>query len=197
MLVNRKNFSDDLISQKGNDYSVYGFRGHWCLYSAIWNYKRYSIPVPEVYSCSMFVKNAFCDGKKNTEFETAEIGDMVFFENNNPYDGVDHIGIVIGNDGKNVTVWEGNTAGNGDGDGWWKSSCVTINTYSYAKLHSEPLNILIDMSSFFTDGEEKQETVDYSQIIQELTDLRNENNALRVEIQCLNEKISKAKDDLE
>lgn len=62
-------------------------------------------------------------------------------------------------------------------------------TYDYPYLR-----YIIDMSSFFTAEEELKEL---RSIEQELTDLRNENNALRVEIQCLNEKISKAKDDLE
>lgn len=153
-MLNRKNFADDLKTQVGNNYTAYGANGDWCLLSVIKNYKKHGIPVPEIYSCSRFVASSFVNRDnrtlKNDEFETAEIGDLIFFENNNPNDGVDHVGIVVSNDGSRVTVWEGNTSAT-DRNNWWKTSKVTLNTYTYAELHAEPLNCIIDMSEYFED----------------------------------------------
>lgn len=169
------------------DYLGYPERAAWCLAGVVWFFEtKLNIKLPHIYSNSQFSVCEFVKGKRNTSFETAEPLDIIQYEWNpennetSEDDGADHVGIVLDNSEGIITIVEFNY-----GTGANETNVVGVRkvTYDYPYLR-----YIIDMSSFFGDEEISTD--------QELTDLRNENNALRVEIQCLNEKIKKAKDDL-
>ena len=98
---------------------------------------------PKSTSCTQIKNSPFAIPKVNRSFKTAEVGDIILFELNNPSDGPEHIGIVTENNNGIISVLEGNT-GNKD----FNKSYVAVYTYS---VDNSALDCIIDMSDFFTD----------------------------------------------
>lgn len=64
---------------------------------------------------------------------TPAVGDIVFFETNgSPADGIDHVGVVVGVSGNNITVVEGNTGSSNN-----SKSYVSKNTYNWKQNNSK------------------------------------------------------------
>lgn len=152
-MVSRRKFKENLLKHKGDkgDYycSWFGVETDWC--AIFVSYAMSKIAGID------FITTARCSEMKrlnskrvNHDFKTAEIGDIIFIENNgNPNDGADHVGIVIDNDvmTKTITLIEGNTKGNSS-DVWYKTSSVNTYTYPY---NSDKFDSIIDMSPYFED----------------------------------------------
>lgn len=147
-----------LVNEPGNRYWDYDGRNlkfDWCAIFA-------SFCMRELANIPMFPKTASCGAIKawgkennllNTDFRTAEVGDILLFELHNPLDGPEHVGIVIGNDNGFIRTIEGNT-GNDD---YNKSS---VNVYRYP-TSSFCFDSIVDMSSYFCDEESNKEETDY------------------------------------
>lgn len=159
MKMNRKKLVNEAMRRVGNSgeylFKKYQIRTDWCLMQV------YDIEhdfagvkdIPKNFSCSGFMNTDFAKSRKNREFKTAEIGDIVFIENNgNTRDGADHVGIVIENTGHSFRLLEGNVRGNSSGI-WYDTSTSDIYEYDY---YNSSLDWIIDMSEFFTDEDEEE-----------------------------------------
>lgn len=120
---------------------------------------------PKTASCSSLKGKMLVINKINTDFKSAEVGDIVLFETINPDDGPDHVGIVIENDvnGKLITLIEGNT-GNND------HSKSKVEFYKYPYNHPS-FDCIIDMSSYFTDDVKKND-VNYDELMDKIKKIK-------------------------
>lgn len=159
-MMNRKKFVEEAkkrVGKSGEDlFKRYQLRTDWCLMEVY--YLEHDVSgitdVPKNFSCSGFMNTDFAKKRKNREFKTAEIGDIVFFElNGNRGDGADHVGVVIENTGHSIKLLEGNVQGNSSGI-WYDTSISDIYEYDY---YNSSLDWIIDMSEYFTDEEEPEE----------------------------------------
>ena len=151
MKVNRKLFLEEVLKTRGNkgnqycSYSGLNYNFDWC--SIFTSYIIREVAgikdFPKSTSCTQIKNSSFAIPKVNRSFKTAEVGDIILFELNNPSDGPEHIGIVVANDNGIISVLEGNT-GNKD----YNKSYVAVYTYS---VDNSALDCIIDMSEFFTD----------------------------------------------
>ena len=152
MKVNRKLFLEEVLKTRGNKgeqyckYSGLNYNFNWCaiftsyIMREVVGIKEF----PKTASCTQIKNSSFAIPKVNRSFKTAEVGDIILFElNNNPSDGVEHIGIVVENNNGLISVLEGNT-GNKD----YNKSYVGVYAYS---VDNSALDCIIDMSDFFTD----------------------------------------------
>ena len=152
MKVNRKLFLEEVLKTRGNrgeqycKYSGVDFMFDWCAIFTSYIMREVAgiKDFPKSTSCTQIKNSPFAIPKVNRSFKTAEVGDVILFELNNPSDGPDHIGIVVANDNGIISVLEGNT-GNKDFSG---KSYVAVYTYS---VDNSALDCIIDMSDFFTD----------------------------------------------
>ena len=136
------------IGKKGHDlFEIYGCRTHWCMMQVYYLiHDVCEIDIPKTYSCSVFKNTGFAKERLNHDYKTAEVADIIFFENNGSRaDGPDHVGLVIENTGSTIKVLEGNT--NGVYGDWYNTS--TTNVFEYPYSYSG-FDCIIDMSSFFT-----------------------------------------------
>ena len=155
MKVNRKLFLEEVLKTRGNkgnqycSYSGLNFMFDWCaiftsyIMREVAGIKNFPNDFPKSTSCTQIKNSSFAIPKVNRSFKTAEVGDIILFELNNPSDGPEHIGIVVANDNGIISVLEGNT-GNKD----YNKSYVAVYTYS---VDNSALDCIIDMSDFFTD----------------------------------------------
>ena len=158
-MMNRKKFvleAKKRIGKSGEDlFKRYQLRTDWCLmqvYYLIHDVAEIA-EMPKNFSCSSFMNTTFAKARKNRDFKTAEIGDIVFFElNGNRADGADHVGVVVGNTGHSIRILEGNVKGNSSGI-WYDTSSSDIYEYDY---YASALDWIIDMSMYFTDDEEPE-----------------------------------------
>jgi len=158
--MNRKKFVKEAKKRVGNSgeylFKKYQIRTDWCLMQ-VYDLEHDIAGVTEIpknFSCSGFMRTEFAKARKNREFKTAEVGDIVFIENNgNARDGADHVGIVVENTGHSFKLLEGNVRGNSSGI-WYDTSTSDIYEYDY---YNSSLDWIIDMSEFFTDEEEPVE----------------------------------------
>ena len=150
-MINRKLFLEEILKTRGNKgdnycrYSGLNYNFNWC--ATFTSYIMREVAgikdFPKSTSCTQIKNSPFAIPKLNKSFKTAEVGDVILFELNNPSDGPDHIGIVVANDNGIISVLEGNT-GNND----FNKSYVAVYTYS---VNNTALDYVIDMSSYFTD----------------------------------------------
>lgn len=160
MKMNRNKFVKEAKKRVGNSgeylFKKYQIRTDWCLMQ-VYDLEHDTAGVSEMpknFSCSGFMNTDFAKARKNREFKTAEVGDIVFIENNgNARDGADHVGIVVENTGHSFKLLEGNVRGNSSGI-WYDTSTSDIYEYDY---YNSSLDWIIDMSEFFTDEEEPEE----------------------------------------
>ena len=160
MKMNRNKFVKEAKKRVGNSgeylFKKYQIRTDWCLMQ-VYDLEHDTAGVSEIpknFSCSGFMNTDFAKARKNRDFKTAEIGDIVFFElNGNRADGADHVGIVVENTGHSFKLLEGNVRGNSSGI-WYDTSTSDIYEYDY---YNSSLDWIIDMSEFFTDDEEEPE----------------------------------------
>ena len=151
MKVNRKLFLEEVLKTRGNKgdqycrYSGSDYRFNWCaIFTSYIMREVVGIKdFPKTSSCTQIKNSPFAIPKVNRSFKTAEVGDIILFELNNPSDGPEHIGIVTENNNGIISVLEGNT-GNKD----FNKSYVAVYTYS---IDNSALDCIIDMSDFFTD----------------------------------------------
>ena len=152
MKVNRKLFLEEVLKTRGNKgeqycrYSGLNYNFDWCAIFTSYIMREVAgiKDFPKTTSCTQIKNSSFAIPKVNRSFKTAEVGDIILFElNNNPSDGVEHIGIVVENNNGIISVLEGNT-GNKD----FNKSYVSVYTYS---VDNNSLDCIIDMSDFFTD----------------------------------------------
>jgi len=150
-MINRKLFLEEVLKTRGNKgdnycrYSGLNYNFNWCA-----SFTSYIIrevagikDFPKSTSCTQIKNSPFAIPKLNKSFKTAEVGDVILFEFNNPTDGPDHIGIVVENNNGIISILEGNT-GNND----FNKSYVAVHTYS---VDNTALDYVIDMSNYFTD----------------------------------------------
>lgn len=147
-----------LVNETGSRYWEYDGRGlkfDWC---AIFT----SFCMRELANITEFPKTASCgaiknwgkqNGYLNSDFRTAEIGDILLFELHNPLDGPEHVGIVIGNDNGFIRTIEGNT-GNDD----YNKSSVNVCRYPTS---SYCFDSIVDMSKYFSDTDSDNSGIDY------------------------------------
>ena len=150
-MINRKLFLEEVLKTRGNKgdnycrYSGLNYNFNWC--ASFTSYIMREVAgikdFPKSTSCTQIKNSPFAIPKLNKSFKTAEIGDVILFEFNNPADGPDHIGIVVENNNGIISILEGNT-GNND----FNKSYVAVHTYS---VDNTALDYVIDMSSYFTD----------------------------------------------
>lgn len=134
------------IGKKGTDlFEIYGCTTDWCMMQVYYLlHDVMGIDIPKTYSCSVFKNTGFATARLNHDYKTAEVMDIIFFENNGSRaDGPDHVGLVIENTGSTIKVLEGNT--NGDRNNWCRTS--TTNVYEYPYNYSG-FDCIIDMSEF-------------------------------------------------
>ena len=151
MKVNRKLFLEEVLKTRGNKgdqycrYSGSDYRFNWCAIFTSYIMREVAgiKDFPKSTSCTQIKNSPFAIPKVNRSFKTAEVGDIILFELNNPSDGPEHIGIVTENNNGIISVLEGNT-GNKD----FNKSYVAVYTYS---IDNSALDCIIDMSDFFTD----------------------------------------------
>ena len=151
MEVNRELFIREVLKMRGNKgdqyckYSGLNYNFDWCAIFTSYIMREVAgiKDFPKSTSCTQIKNSPFAIPKVNRSFKTAEVGDIILFELNNPSDGSDHIGIVVENDNGLISVLEGNT-GNKD----FNKSYVAVYTYS---VDNTALDCIIDMSDFFTD----------------------------------------------
>ena len=151
MKVNRKLFLEEVLKTRGNrgeqycKYSGVNFMFDWCAIFTSYIMREVAgiKDFPKSTSCTQIKNSSFTIPKLNRSFKTAEVGDIILFELNNPSDGPEHIGIVVANDNGIISVLEGNT-GNND----FNKSYVAVYTYS---IDNSALDCIIDMSDFFTE----------------------------------------------
>lgn len=151
MKVNRKLFLEEVLKTRGNrgeqycKYSGLNYNFDWCAIFTSYIMREVAgiKDFPKSTSCTQIKNSPFAIPKVNRSFKTAEVGDVILFELNNPSDGPEHIGIVVANDNGIISVLEGNT-GNKD----FNKSYVAVYTYS---VNNTALDCIIDMSDFFTD----------------------------------------------
>ena len=151
MKVNRKLFLEEVLKTRGNKgeqycrYSGLNFMFDWCAIFTSYIMREVAgiKDFPKSASCTQIKNSPFAIPKVNRSFKTAEVGDIILFELNNPSDGPEHIGIVVANDNGIISVLEGNT-GNKD----FNKSYVAVYTYS---IDNTALDCIIDMSDLFTD----------------------------------------------
>ena len=151
MKVNRKLFLEEVLKTRGNrgvqycKYSGVNFMFNWCAIFTSYIIREVAgiKDFPKSTSCTQIKNSSFTIPKLNRSFKTAEVGDIILFELNNPSDGPEHIGIVVANDNGIISVLEGNT-GNND----FNKSYVAVYTYS---IDNSALDCIIDMSDFFTE----------------------------------------------
>ena len=150
-MINRELFLEEVLKTRGNkgdDYCRYlglNYNFNWCAIFTSYIMREVAgiKDFPKSTSCTQIKSSPFAIPKLNKSFKTAEVGDVILFELNNPTDGPDHIGIVVANDNGIISVLEGNT-GNND----FNKSYVAVYTYS---VDNTALDYVIDMSSYFTD----------------------------------------------
>lgn len=148
--------ASERIGKRGDDlFDKYGVRTHWCL-MMVYDIMAVKLGIPDfpkIFSCSAAKVSEFFKKRLNHEFSTAEVGDIILFENNgNRMDGPDHVGIVVANSGTHITVLEGNTAG--DWTDWYNTSTANEYTYSY---DNPEFDCIIDMSEFFSNESSEPE----------------------------------------
>lgn len=151
MKVNRKLFLEEILKNRGNKgdqycrYSGSNYNFNWCAIFTSYIMREVAgiKDFPKSASCTQIKNSPFAIPKVNRSFKTAEVGDIMLFELNNPSDGPEHIGIVVANNNGIISVLEGNT-GNKD----FNKSYVAVYTYS---VDNSALDSIIDMSDFFTD----------------------------------------------
>lgn len=147
--MDRDVFKTRLLLQEGNDGKKYwdfcNFQGEWCM-----AFVSYAMLV--LANIDDFPKEISCTSAKkklqhliNHSYDTAEIGDIIYFElNNNTADGVEHVGIVVDNSNGKITLIEGNTNGK-------DFKHTTVNVFEYPVTCSS-FDCIIDMSSYFQDS---------------------------------------------
>ena len=129
-------------------FEIYGVRTHWCMMQVYYLlHDEMGIDIPKTYSCSVFKNTRFATSRANHDYKTAEVGDIIFFENNgNRADGPDHVGLVMANTGTSIKVIEGNI--NGSEHDWCNTSTCGVCEYPY---NYSGFDCIIDMSSFFAE----------------------------------------------
>lgn len=141
----------------------------WCMMQVYYLiHDKCEIDIPKTYSCSVFCNSGFAKLHKNHDYKTAEVADILFFENNgSKADGPDHVGVVIENTGSTIKVLEGNV--DGYGSNWCMTSTSKVVEYPYDYSGFE---CIIDMSSFFNDEENAQNVVEETTPIPDTFDLQ-------------------------
>ena len=144
-MTTRKDFKSKVLALKGMNgemfFNYFGVKADWCAIFVTYCMKSIANIgwFPKTASCSA-MKKALSD-KVNHDYKTAEVGDIILLETNNPNDGPDHVGIVVDNSNGTITLIEGNT-GNSD---FTKSY---VSTYKYTH-YADSFDCIIDMSSEF------------------------------------------------
>lgn len=152
MKINREIFKTEVLKERGNFQTKYNkfmekpASTAWCA-----SFVCYVMLVianipdfPKSASCSILENTDFFKKRRNTAFETAEVGDIITYDwNKSNNDGADHIGIVIENDEKTgmLRVIEGNF-GN-------KSNESTQVDVRYVSWNYSCFRYIYDMSDFF------------------------------------------------
>ena len=156
-MINRKLFLEEVLKTRGNKcdnycrYSGLNYNFNWCAIFTSYIMREVAgiKDFPKSTSCTQIKSSPFAIPKLNKSFKTAEVGDVILFEVNNPADGPDHIGIVVENNNGIISILEGNT-----GNNEFNKSYVAVYTYS---VDNTALDYVIDMSSYFTDELIKKE----------------------------------------
>ena len=158
--MKRSTFLKEALKRVGKDGSAlfkkYNTRTHWCLMQ-VYDFMHDVAGIkefPYTFSCSGFFATDFCKKRLNHDYKTAEVGDIISFElNGSRADGPDHVGVVIENTGHSLKLLEGNTRGRGSDSDFYNSSTANIFEYSYGNMGC--FECIVDMSDFFTDGDEE------------------------------------------
>ena len=154
--MTRQEYRTALLKFKGESgsrwFNYFNMRGDWCaMFTSYANRELLNnkdFPKSTTVISGSNAIERYLKDHINTDFRTAEIGDIITFENNgNQSDGADHVGICIGNANGMIEVIEGNTAAK---TGFLDS---TVNVYRYA-YDNRLLCHCIDMSWWFTDKTE-------------------------------------------
>ena len=156
--MNRKLFLEEVLKTRGDKcdkycrYAGVNYNFNWCAIFTSYIIREVAgiKDFPKSTSCTQIKNSPFAIPKLNKSFKTAEVGDVILFELNNPSDGADHIGIVISNNNGIISVIEGNT-----GSINFNNSYVSVYTYS---VDNRALDYIIDMSSYFTSDNIPQTT---------------------------------------
>lgn len=156
--MNRKLFLEEVLKTRGDKcdkycrYAGVNYNFNWCAIFTSYIIREVAgiKDFPKSTSCTQIKNSPFAIPKLNKSFKTAEVGDVILFELNNPSDGPDHIGIVISNNNGIISVIEGNT-----GSINFNNSYVSVYTYS---VNNRALDYIIDMSSYFTSDNIPQTT---------------------------------------
>lgn len=168
--MNRETFKNEI--QKFNNCKGARFCEYFNMISFNWCCAFVSYCMREIAHIQEFPKTASCStlkekmkDKVNTDFKSAEVGDVILFETINPDDGPDHVGIVIENDVnmKLLTLLEGNT-GNND------HSRSKVQFYTYPYNHPS-FDCIVDMSSYFTD-DVKPKDVNYDELLDKIKKIK-------------------------
>lgn len=160
--------ADKRIGKDGSElFERYKCTTDWCMMQVYYLiHDKCEIDIPKTYSCSTFCNSGFAKLRKNHDYKTAEVADILFFENNgSKADGPDHVGVVIENTGSTIKVLEGNT--NGNESNWCMTS--TSNVFEYPYDYSG-FDCIIDMSEFFDDEVEEVNEVEEKQPVDETED---------------------------
>lgn len=134
------------VGKNGHDlFEMYNCRTHWCMMQVYYLiHDVMGIDIPKTFSCSVFKNTGFAKTRLNHDYKTAEVMDIILFENNgNRADGPDHVGLVVGNTGSSIKVLEGNV--NGSNSDWCNTSVSKIFEYPY---NYSGFECIIDMSMF-------------------------------------------------
>lgn len=150
--INREWFKSELLKERGNHQDKYNVfmekpsSTAWCA-----SFVCYCMLViaeipdfPKSASCSVLENTDFFKQRRNTSFETAEIGDIITYDwNKSKNDGADHIGIVIENDEQTgmLRVLEGNF-------GKLPAECTQVDV-RYVSCNYSCFRYIYDMSDFF------------------------------------------------
>ena len=149
--MNRKNFLEEVLKTRGDKcdkycrYAGVNYNFNWCAIFTSYIIREVAgiKDFPKSTSCTQIKNSTFTIPKLNKSFKTAEVGDVILFELNNPADGPDHIGIVVENNNGIISILEGNT-GNND----FNKSYVSVYTYS---VDNTALDCVIDMNSLLSE----------------------------------------------
>lgn len=188
LLMKREDFLAEAMKRLGKDGSMlfnkYKVRTHWCMMQTY--YFMHDVvgikEFPYTFSCSGFTATAFARKRMNHDYSTAEVGDIVLFETNgNRADGADHVGVVIANTGHSIKLLEGNTRGHSVL--YYDTSTTNIFEYSY---NPGCFDCIIDMSEFFTDGDESNPATDtVSEPVSNVMSEKTEKVVCKVELEQL------------
>lgn len=194
----RNTFINKVNRELGNDGSKYcqytgvNYMFEWCM--AFTSYVMREIvelgtKFPMHTSCTQFLNSAFALRRRNKDFKTAEIGDIILFELDYDVTDMEHVGIVVDVGADFIKLIEGNTSGDNCRE-------TSVNTFTYKK-DNPTFGWIIDMSEFFCDADSSQLDSDKLQKKKELAaEMLSAIGCKTEELNCLSTELLKMNDEL-